>query len=503
VALRWTLRLLLASACALAGIVLGLRLAGPVEKSTALGTVALRVAPAIHGTVDAYIPLADWGVRADAFRAPLVIHVEPRTVDRQAVIRASGGDRQALTETQRDAQKAARAALLRALGWAVGGAVPFALLAAAAARRRSWRAAAGAGAAVVVLAGAVSGLAVLRAQRTFDAEAFETPRFYARGAELSQLLKVSDKAQKEGRRYSSQVDRTVSGYAALLQAGGSPGLAPAGRRAVLVSDLHANTLVLDTIERLATGSPVFFAGDFGHSGTKAEAALLVKRITDLGQVVAVSGNHDSRLFMDRLEAAGAIVLRNDDPPREIGGLRVAGFSDPLESTANDPSDPDRIYSFSERPDGEREFAEAKVRVLEWFRGLSSRPDVVLIHQNGIAQALARALRPDDGPPLLILTGHDHKQHVDRHGQTLVVDAGTVGAGGIFGAGKQAIGVAQLELTERAWPRVIDLVQLEPLSGAARADRVLPEAPDLCERGPVECHDVGEEEPTEPEDPPED
>lgn len=495
---RRVLLALLTLLLALAGIVLGLRLAGPIERETALGDASLRVAPAFDGGIDAFIPLANWGIRAEALEAPLVIHVEPRTIDRQAVIQASAGDTQVLTAAQRDGRDAARDALVRAFLWALGGALAVGAAAAAIARARwTWAAA------VVSVAAVVSAVSLVLAQRTFDAEAFETPHFYARGAELGQLLKVSGRARRKTAAYRNQVDRTVSSYAQLLSAGGQPGLAPAGRRAVLISDLHANTLVLDTIERIATGSPVFIAGDFAQAGTEAEARLLVDRVTGFGEVVAVSGNHDSAQFMDRLEAAGARVLRTEDAPVRVAGVTVAGYSDPLESRSGDPNDPDRIFSFSELPDFEARWAQARRDIEAWFRDLSPRPDVVLVHHNGLALALGRALLTEGGPPLLILSGHDHVQHVDRFGRTLVVDAGTAGAGGILGAGKDAIGVAQLELAAgQAWPRVIDLVELEPISGRAQADRVLPAAPGFCDAARVVCHEPGEEEPRTPTDPPE-
>lgn len=504
---RWTFRALLVALLAVAGMVLGLRLAGPAERETALGVVSLRVSPALDGKVDAFIPLADWGIRADAFRAPLVIHVEPRSIDRQAVIRAAGGEQEVLAATQADATGAAADALLRGLLWALAGAAAVALLAAGFlrwAKRLAWRQAALGGVTIVLTAGLIGGGSLLSTQRSFDADAFETPSFYARGAELGQLLKVAGRTRKtKTSAYRSQVDRTLSSYAALLSAGGGRGLAPAGQRAILVSDLHANTLVLDTVERLATGSPVFFAGDFGQSGSEAEARLLVDRVNGLGEVVAVSGNHDSRTFMAALEAAGATVLETHEPPVTIAGLTVAGFSDPLESRTGDPNDPDRIFSFSELPDFEKRWAQAKEDVVTWFRGLTPRPQVVLIHHNGLAQALAAALQDDAGPQLTILSGHDHIQHVDLYGSTLVIDAGTVGAGGLLGAGKDAIGVAQLELSAgQAWPRVLDLVELEPLSGAAEAERVLPASPEVCDQGRVVCHEPDDELPEEPTDPPE-
>lgn len=483
-----------------AGLLLGLRVAGPVERPTSLGVVSLRAEPARHGEVEAFIPLANWGVRARAFDAPLQLHVEPRTLNRQAVIRAAAGDRGVLRGAQRDAERAARHALIRAALWALGGALLAAALGAAllAGLRGARRSAALWAGAHVLLAVAVAGLVVWRIYASFDANAFRAPQFFARGAELEQLLDVADTVEKEGDAYSSQVDRTLSGYATLLSSGGRFGAPEGGSRAVLISDLHANTLVLDAVNRLANGGLVFFAGDFGQAGTEAEADLLVPRVTRLGRVVAVSGNHDSRGFMRRLAAAGAIVLTEDGrlngrggtdgrPVVEVDGMTVAGFADPLESRVGDPNDPKRIFSFAERPNGEAETTAAKARILTWFRSLQPRPQIVLLHQNGLAQALAQALQAEAGPELLILTGHDHRQHVDRHGTTLVVDGGSVGAGGLLGAGKQPVGVAQLELSATsAWPATVDLIQQDPLSGSASADRLVPTAEGLCDHERVTC-----------------
>jgi hypothetical protein len=199
----------------------------------------------------------------------------------------------------------------------------------------------------------------------------------------------------------------------------------------------------------------------------------------------VSGNHDSRVLMRRLADRGVTVLtergvlRADGrvvgpPVIRFAGLRVAGMADPLEWTGSRPDDPERIFSFSERADGPAEFQAAQKRAVTWFNGLPERPDVVMIHQNGIAQALARALHADGyDQPLAIVTGHDHKQHVDRHGSVTVVDGGTAGAGGILAVGSQPIGVAQLHFAARE-PRLraVDLVRAEPFSGSAQAERVV-------------------------------
>jgi hypothetical protein len=184
------LRLALVVVLAVTGSLVGLRLAGSAARETALGTVSVRVGPAWHGQVDAFIPIANWGVRAEAFSGPLRLHVEPRSVDREAVLRAAAGDGSVLSDTERDARQVAHGALLRALRWATGGALALGLAAALAARavgRRSLGAGLGWLLAPPACAALLCALVLLRVQSTFDPGAFRSPDFYARGAELGQL----------------------------------------------------------------------------------------------------------------------------------------------------------------------------------------------------------------------------------------------------------------------------------------------------------------------------
>jgi hypothetical protein len=201
--------------------------------------------------------------------------------------------------------------------------------------------------------------------------------------------------------------------------------------------------------------------------------------------------------MRRLAAAGVTVLtgrgrlRRDGsvtgpPVVLVDGLRVAGFADPLEWHGSDPADPARIYSFADRPDGVALQAQAQSRLISWVVGLRPRPDVVLVHQNGLAQGLARALRARGWTHVLtILTGHDHVQHVDRYGPITVADAGTVGAGGVFGAGHAFIGLGELHFGSHP-PALaaVDLVKSDPVTGAAQADRIVISAQGACGPGTV-------------------
>src|SRR4029079_18216551 len=117
----WGLGSVLAVVLALAGIALGLRVASPREYDTELGRVSVRVTPATHGQVEAYIPLADWGVRFHAFRAPMRLHLERRTVERDVVIRAASGARAPVSATEAGLRTAVKKTVLRTLRFALGG----------------------------------------------------------------------------------------------------------------------------------------------------------------------------------------------------------------------------------------------------------------------------------------------------------------------------------------------------------------------------------------------
>jgi predicted phosphodiesterase len=476
-------------ALALAGIVLGLRVASPGEYDTQLGRVSVLVTPAAHGEVEAYVPLADWGVRFHAFRAPMRLHIEPRTVDRQVALRAASGSRTPVGATEADLRTAVRRTVLRTLRFALGGAALLALvlglgLAAFGERRRLVLL--GAPVAVVAVAAIACGVTIARAQATFDDRALDHPTYYARGAELVQLLDAAANARKAGDGYVSKVQGAVSGFAALLTDPGA-GRLDDTRPALLASDLHNNRVALDSLTAYARAKPVFFVGDFGNTGDAAEARLLAPEIAGLGRgVVAVSGNHDSSAFMRALARRGVTVLTRDGvlrgdgghgaPMAEVAGLRVAGFDDPLEWRSANPDDPRRIFSFAELPDPAQAQTRAQQDLLHWYDRLPRRPDVVLVHQNGLAQWLAGQLN-DRGQtrPLTILTGHDHRQHVTEYGPIAVVDAGTVGASGIYGVGRDSVGLGDLHFAAVGGAlEAADLIAVEPVSGAAQAQRVVTE-----------------------------
>ena len=204
---------------------------------------------------------------------------------------------------------------------------------------------------------------------------------------------------------------------------------------------------------------------------------IVAAIARLGSpVVAVSGNHDSRPLMLAAARAGVVVLTRSgrlradgttegDPVTSVSGLLVAGWDDPAESANG--SFEGHLLELKEQA-----LLDAQQQFLDWFEALPERPDVVLVHRHSLAHGLLELVAAQGGDPVLVLTGHDHRQHVESEGPYVLVDGGTVGAGGAFGLGEQKSGFALVHLDTEDRARAVDLVEVEPVSGAASARRVV-------------------------------
>lgn len=477
--LKWAGLVLLAAVIVAVGALLGPRLSGTTEVSTDLGRVALRVDPSLEGGIEGYVPVADWGIRYEGPSVPYRMRAELRSLDRDALLRAADGDVEVIEATRSQVRDGAERAVTEAALWTLAIIVVLALFAwlLLSSVRPRWGVPV---ATLAVLAASVATVGLI-SRSSLQGSSFENPTFFASGAELQRILEVIDQADVES-PYGNEFENIVRSIGAVLATGGSP--VDAGKQVYLGSDLHANPLVIRPVSRLVGDQPLLLTGDFGQRGSDAEATVLAPRVAALGsRVVAVSGNHDSAGLMRRLATAGVTVLDREGslqadgefrppPVIRVDGLAVAGWADPLEYGGQNPLG-DRAVTLDELDDPGETMTRWVTGLLRWFDGLRVKPDVLMIHQHSLATLVADALREAGyREPLTIATGHNHEQQLEKVGSTIVVNPGTIGAGGAFDAGEAQVGMAHLRFADDGSLRSAELISVEPFSGAARATRIV-------------------------------
>lgn len=426
------------------------------------------------GDVEAFVPIADWGIRANPYFAPVRLRAELRSLDREALLRVVNGDEEIARKAEADLSSAAKSALLRAALW--GGIMTIILLGVTTLfwKKLKPRYAVFLIGIPTLLLVYITGAILLKT--TFNSEAFQSPTYFARGSEIDKILSLTNEAKIES-SYGNNYSSIIKSVSSVLGVGRQP---DTDENAFYVgSDLHGNPLVINPISELVKDKPLLLTGDFGQRGSEAEIKLLAPRIAALGlEEIAVSGNHDSTGLIESLAKEGVTVLsekknKNFKQTKEINELLIAGYSDPLEYNGTSPGGTDRTVTVDALANPNKTLEDWNTNILEWFNSFKVPPDIVMIHQNGLAQELAKNLI-DSGytNPLTIVTGHDHLQHVDKYNNIVVVNGGTLGAGGIFGAGKESIGIARMSFNKVNLLDSVDLIAVEPISGAAKATRII-------------------------------
>jgi predicted phosphodiesterase len=441
------------------------------EKELSVGRIAVDVQPFHAGALDLYVPLVDWGVRFHAVRAPARLRVEVRSIDRTDAIRLARGGALSVGPIRAEARNAIKDYLIRLLlSVLVAGLALGALVALAVEHGRRARLAGIAVAAATAVALTVAlGLTLPPNSRIGD------PEYYAHGPDIPRALQAIQDASQSSRTLSEEVDSQLVGIARFVSD-------PAGRsatsglpRLVIASDLHNNVLALPTLQRAAAGDPLLFDGDLTDRGSPLEIAL-AQRVVKAGHpFVFVSGNHDSDTSVRRLARAGAIVLtqrgrllpsgRYGAMVVRVGGLRIAGYADPFQRRRS------LDYAAADNPDPttleKRAFAD-------WLRGLRDRIDVVMVHEPGLAaEALAELRRDPPGHDLLVVLGHTHRQAFEHASTVTIVNSGTAGGGGTGNLAENAaigVGLVTYRRIPDFRPVAVDLVEIDPGSGSARAIR---------------------------------
>jgi predicted phosphodiesterase len=443
-------------------------------RSLSVGEIRLSVDPGHRGALDVYVPLVDWGARFESIRFPVRLRVDVRTVDRDALEGLADGQELDIDAVRSEARDAIAAYLRALIAIVTCCALALGLLTAFAVRHRVGPPLRFTVAAATITAlGVAVAFVVLLPPRGEIAK----PQYYAYGADIPRALDAVSTVRRSSRALDQELDAQLVGLARLVVEPGNRPPVEGAPRITIASDLHNNVIALPILERAAGDGPVFFAGDLADRGTPLESAL-VARVAEIGRpFVFVTGNHDSDRSAQELADDGAVVLTQFGRLKrgggygpvinEIGGLRVAGYSDPFQRRASD--------DFRDRFEPEPSQAQLEA-FADWMRPLVGKVDVVLVHEPAlIAKTLEELELVPPEEPLVFVVGHTHEPDLERIGPVTVVNGGSIGGGGtgnLADGEATDVGLARLSysLSGGFEPLAADLVGIDPGSGAATARR---------------------------------
>ena len=444
------------------------------DRDLSVGTIRLSVEPGHRGALDVYVPVVDWGARFTGVRLPARLRVDLRTLDRAAVTRIAEGGTLDVASVRAEARDGMASYLRMLVGVVFAAAFLLGGLVALAVRSRAGpRLRVTVGAAALTALVAAAAVALLLPPRG----AISDPEYYAHGPDIPRALAAVEDATVSGAVLNEELNDQLLGLARLVAAPAARGTARGLPRLTLVSDLHNNVLALPALERAARGAPLFFAGDVTDKGSPFETRLL-KRVTRAGNpFVLVSGNHDSDTFVSALAREGAVVLTErgrllsgggyGPVVQRIAGLGVAVYSDPSARRAADDYESGNIEP--------RATVEQQDAFAAWMRPLIGKVDVVMVHSETLAAVALEELRGNPPRrPIAFLVGHTHKPSLAASRNLVVLNGGTVGAGGTGnlaeGGGDIGLAVLTYDTRPRFEPVAADLVEIDPATGSAKAER---------------------------------
>ena len=430
----------LIGALAALGTVLGVALAGKVERRVGPFEATLSAVPALHGTT--VIDLAPLGkIRLDTHDGPVRIGVRVDELRLDEARRLA--DDPALLEDvtpriERDARRALAALLARAGLAGMAGAALLSLL-----WYRRPRPVLGAVATSLALTVVVVGIAGV----TRHPRALAEPKY-------SGLLTLAPRAVGNVEdildRFSehrAELSALVANVSRLYQAGEALTPYTPDRhtiRLLHVSDVHLNPEAFDLMRQVVPAfriDAVVDTGDINDWGSTFESPF-ADNVGDLRvPYVYVRGNHDSLGTQASVAAQpNAVVL--DGRSATVAGLRFWGMGDPRYT-------PDKTRDSG--VDEQHEVAAAfAATVADKARRDGSGIDVIAVHDPAIASE-AGGIAP------LVLSGHLHRSVERRVGSSLELVEGSTGGAGLRGLQK-----------DKPVPLVASVLYVDPATHALRA-----------------------------------
>ncbi|SFK37540.1 metallophosphoesterase [Geodermatophilus ruber] len=401
---RWTVRLVVALAGALLGVLLLGRVEAPIGPFDA--TVALR--PAGGG---AHLDIPPLGaLEVDAYDGPLQLDLQLRRVDE---VRAEAlatnpvlldGVVDQVSEDLRDA--VVKVSWMTALA-AVAGAAGASLLLLRRPREVFLT--------LGVATGLVAGTAGLAAA-TWRPQALSQPTYTGLLVNAPSLIGSAQEIVARFDAYRASLEDLVANVGTLysaLSALPAPGGTDDTVALLHVSDLHLNPAGFDLVRQVATQFDVdgiLDTGDITDWGSEPENSLITAVGTLDVPYVFIRGNHDSAVTGGLVAAQpNATVL--DDSEVTVAGISVVGTPDPRFTPDKDATgDPGSLEQSGEE-------------LAEIADGLPEPPAIAMVHD-------PRQAPPLDGAVPLVLAGHTHEREVTEleEGTRLMAQGSTGGAG---------------------------------------------------------------------------
>jgi predicted MPP superfamily phosphohydrolase len=398
---------------------------------------------------------------ADTHRAPLRFTASLRDVQLPELTEVvdEGGIEELTAQVERDAKAQIAPFAVLLFGAAVAGALGLAVVA----FRTNLKSVAVAVAAGVLVVGGSE----LAAYATYDPGAFASPTYSGSLALAPRLIGEVRTATERIDAFRDELRDIVDGAVRVYSTLGTPGPERGEEVRVLhISDIHLSPLGLSFAQELAREFDVDLVvdtGDLTSFGTDFEEAVLSGVEAFHRPYLFVRGNHDARTLGQAMEVQvpNATVLNGTTVT--MAGIRFYGLAHPAFT-------PDKTSALDDEEVAELARRAGQV-VLRDVEEASSPPDVVLVHDDRMAESVA-------GRVPLVLSGHFHRHSARVVDGTLYLRAGTTGGAGadVFTEPGGIPLSAQILYFSTDTPRPtlvgFDVVEQSPETGSLTIDRHL-------------------------------
>jgi predicted MPP superfamily phosphohydrolase len=409
---RWALRVVVA----VAGAVLGILLLGHVTAPIGPFDAQLSFRPSLTGGAQVGIPPLG-ALAVDAYDGPLELDIQLRRIDQvraQSLAAHPAWVDRIVDEVSTDLQSAVVRLVWVTAGSAVLGAAVTSLL-----LLRRWREPLIAVGTTLVLLAGTGGLGAL----TWRPEALSAPTYTGLLVNANSLIGSATDIVARFDAYRASLEDIVGNvsslYATISTLPQPVATDPDVVTLLHVSDIHLNPAGFDLVRQVAQQfdvDGVLDTGDITDWGSRPETALITS-VGDLGVPYAfIRGNHDSAVTAAVIASrANTTVL--DYTATTIDGVTVVGAPDPRFT-------PDKSTGDDDFP--VEQLAATGEQLADVVAGLDPAPAIAMVHDPEQAPAL-------DGVVPVVLAGHTHDREVtELDGGTLLMVEGSTGGAGLRG-----------------------------------------------------------------------